>query len=136
MGHEHTPPAGETHDWADSAWAEWVDYSGTNPATRGWNFQREDLSWVYTRVIKGLEKRITKLEAEKVVRSFEGRVPWSIARISEAYGPGDRRLLKLFKGAERGISVQIGRVMTPWLFEYSRNAWHSLGSLKRMAFSQ
>jgi nucleoside-diphosphate-sugar epimerase len=51
---------------------------------------------------------VTKLEAEKVVREFEGRVPWSIARISEAYGPGDRRLLKLFKGAERGISVQIG----------------------------
>jgi nucleoside-diphosphate-sugar epimerase len=51
---------------------------------------------------------VTKLEAEKVVRSFEGRVPWSIARISEAYGPGDRRLLKLFKGAERGISIQIG----------------------------
>ena len=51
---------------------------------------------------------VTKLEAESVVRSFEGRVPWSIARISEAYGPGDRRLLKLFKGAERGISIQIG----------------------------
>jgi nucleoside-diphosphate-sugar epimerase len=52
---------------------------------------------------------VTKLEAEKVVRSFAGRVPWSIARISEAYGPGDRRLLKLFKGAERGISIQIGK---------------------------
>ncbi len=51
---------------------------------------------------------VTKLEGEQVVRSFEGRVPWSMARISEAYGPGDRRLLKLFKGAERGISVQIG----------------------------
>lgn len=51
---------------------------------------------------------ITKLEGEQVVRSFEGRVPYSIARISETYGPGDRRLLKLFKGAERGFSIQIG----------------------------
>lgn len=51
---------------------------------------------------------VTKLEAETIVRSFEGRVPFAIARISEAYGPGDRRLLKLFKGAERGLSVVIG----------------------------
>lgn len=51
---------------------------------------------------------ITKLEGEQVVRSFDGRVPFVIVRISEAYGPGDRRLLKLFKGAERGLSLQIG----------------------------
>lgn len=51
---------------------------------------------------------VTKLEGEQVVRSFAGRVPWVIVRISEAYGPGDRRLLKLFKGAARGLSLQIG----------------------------
>jgi nucleoside-diphosphate-sugar epimerase len=51
---------------------------------------------------------VTKLEAEQVVRSYAGRVPFAIARISETYGPGDRRLLKLFKGAERGLSLQIG----------------------------
>jgi nucleoside-diphosphate-sugar epimerase len=51
---------------------------------------------------------VTKLEAEEVVRSYAGQVPFAIARISETYGPGDRRLLKLFKGAARGLSVQIG----------------------------
>ena len=50
----------------------------------------------------------TKLEAERVVSSFTGRVPFAIARISETYGPGDRRLLKLFKGAQRGLALQIG----------------------------
>ena len=51
---------------------------------------------------------ITKLEAEGVVRSFESRLLFTIARISETYGPGDRRLLKLFKGVERGLCLQIG----------------------------
>jgi nucleoside-diphosphate-sugar epimerase len=51
---------------------------------------------------------VTKLEAEQVVRSYAGRVPFAIARISETYGPGDRRLLKLFKAAERGLCLQIG----------------------------
>ncbi len=50
----------------------------------------------------------TKLEAEGVVRSSAGRMPWVIVRISETYGPGDRRLLKLFRAAEKGFSVQIG----------------------------
>jgi nucleoside-diphosphate-sugar epimerase len=51
---------------------------------------------------------ITKLEAEEVVRSRSKRLPFVIARISETYGPGDRRLLKLFRGARRGLCVQIG----------------------------
>jgi nucleoside-diphosphate-sugar epimerase len=51
---------------------------------------------------------ITKLAGEQVVQSYAGRVPFAIARISETYGPGDRRLLKLFKGMERGLGVQIG----------------------------
>jgi hypothetical protein len=63
MGHGHTPPAGETHGWADAAWAVWVDVSGTDDASRGWNFQREDMSWVYERVIAPLEKRVAELEA-------------------------------------------------------------------------
>ena len=50
----------------------------------------------------------TKLEAELVVRDFGDRIPWVIVRISETYGPGDRRLLKLFKGASKGYAVQIG----------------------------
>ena len=43
----------------------------------------------------------TKLEGERAVRDFEGRIPWVIARISETYGPGDGRLLKLFKGIDK-----------------------------------
>jgi nucleoside-diphosphate-sugar epimerase len=51
---------------------------------------------------------VTKLEGEAVVRSYQGRVPFAIARIAETYGPGDRRLLKLFKAAARGVCLQIG----------------------------
>lgn len=51
---------------------------------------------------------VTKLEGEGVVRSFQGRVPFVIARISETYGPGDGRLLKLFRGAAKGLALQIG----------------------------
>jgi dihydroflavonol-4-reductase len=51
---------------------------------------------------------VTKLEAEGVVRSVHANLPWVIARISETYGPGDRRLLKLFKSAARGLLLQIG----------------------------
>jgi nucleoside-diphosphate-sugar epimerase len=36
------------------------------------------------------------------------RLPCAIARISETYGPGDRRLLKLYAQAQRGFCLQIG----------------------------
>jgi nucleoside-diphosphate-sugar epimerase len=49
----------------------------------------------------------TKLEAEGVVRSA-ARIETAIVRISETYGPGDFRLLKLFKGVERGTFLVIG----------------------------
>jgi nucleoside-diphosphate-sugar epimerase len=51
---------------------------------------------------------ITKLEGEKVVMSFDGKLPFVIVRISETYGPGDRRLLKLFKGIKKNIFFIIG----------------------------
>jgi nucleoside-diphosphate-sugar epimerase len=51
---------------------------------------------------------VTKLAGEKVVRSFEGKVPWVIVRIAETYGPGDRRLLKLFRGIQSGTLFRIG----------------------------
>jgi nucleoside-diphosphate-sugar epimerase len=50
----------------------------------------------------------TKLAAEAVVKSYAGRLETTIARISETYGPGDGRLLKLFKAADRGLFVMIG----------------------------
>ncbi len=51
---------------------------------------------------------ITKLEGEKVVRSYFNRLPIAIARIAETYGPGDRRLVKLFKGIARKRFFMIG----------------------------
>jgi dihydroflavonol-4-reductase len=50
----------------------------------------------------------TKLAAEAVVKSYAGRLETTIARISETYGPGDGRLLKLFKAADRGLFVLVG----------------------------
>lgn len=49
----------------------------------------------------------TKLEAEDVVRGA-ATVPWTIVRISETYGPGDGRLVKLFKAVNDGIVPVIG----------------------------
>lgn len=51
---------------------------------------------------------VTKRAGEETVRSFADRVPAVIARISETYGPGDRRLLKLFRAAKRGVLLQVG----------------------------
>lgn len=50
----------------------------------------------------------TKLEGEKVILSFQEKLPVTIIRISETYGPGDRRLLKLFKGIKKNIFFCIG----------------------------
>ncbi len=51
---------------------------------------------------------ITKLEAEDVVREFLDKLPVTILRISETYGPGDRRLLKLFKGIAKRKFFHVG----------------------------
>jgi nucleoside-diphosphate-sugar epimerase len=51
---------------------------------------------------------MTKLAAEAVVKSYAARLETTIIRISETYGPGDGRLLKLFKAADRGLFVLIG----------------------------
>lgn len=50
----------------------------------------------------------SKLEAEAVVKEWYSRLPTSIARISETYGPGDGRLLKLFSALDRGLFVIFG----------------------------
>ncbi len=50
----------------------------------------------------------TKLAAEQVVQTFGSALPTSIVRISETYGPGDFRLLKLFRAIERGRFIFIG----------------------------
>jgi dihydroflavonol-4-reductase len=51
---------------------------------------------------------ITKLEAEQVVKSRSDRIETTVIRISETYGPGDRRLLKLFKSIDSGAFAMIG----------------------------
>jgi nucleoside-diphosphate-sugar epimerase len=51
---------------------------------------------------------VTKLAGEKAVMAFGDRLPVVVIRISETYGPGDRRLLKLFRGIDRGAFFVIG----------------------------
>ena len=51
---------------------------------------------------------VTKLAAEDVVQSFAARLPVTIIRISETYGPGDQRLLKLFRMVAKGTFPMIG----------------------------
>lgn len=51
---------------------------------------------------------ITKAEAEKLVLSYQNQLPVVIIRISETFGPGDRRLLKLFKGIKKRLFFVIG----------------------------
>jgi nucleoside-diphosphate-sugar epimerase len=50
----------------------------------------------------------SKLQAEAVVKSFAGELETCIVRISETYGPGDFRLLKLFRALDRGRFFIIG----------------------------
>jgi dihydroflavonol-4-reductase len=50
----------------------------------------------------------SKLQAEELVNSHRDTLPISIVRISETYGPGDFRLLKLFRAVNRGRFLIIG----------------------------
>lgn len=51
---------------------------------------------------------VTKLEGEKLALSFKEKLPVVVVRISETYGPGDRRLLKLFKAINKNVFFMIG----------------------------
>lgn len=51
---------------------------------------------------------VTKLEGEKLVLSYKDKIPLVIIRISETYGPGDHRLLKLFKMVNKNSFFMIG----------------------------
>lgn len=51
----------------------------------------------------------TKLEGERVVLSYRDRLPVVVIRISEVYGPGDNRLLKLFKAIDKQMFFHIGK---------------------------
>jgi dihydroflavonol-4-reductase len=51
---------------------------------------------------------ITKLEGEQLALSYNDRIPVTVIRISETYGPGDNRLLKLFRAIKKGRFLMIG----------------------------
>jgi nucleoside-diphosphate-sugar epimerase len=51
----------------------------------------------------------TKYEGEKLVLSRAAKLPVTVIRISETYGPADRRLLKLFKAVQKRMFVMIGQ---------------------------
>jgi dihydroflavonol-4-reductase len=51
---------------------------------------------------------LTKHEAEQLVLAEAASLPVVVMRISEAYGPGDTRLLKLFRAIGRGRFFHIG----------------------------
>ncbi len=52
----------------------------------------------------------SKYEAEGIVRSYgtTGKIPVTVIRSAETYGPGDMRLLKLFKQVNKGRFFRIG----------------------------
>jgi nucleoside-diphosphate-sugar epimerase len=51
---------------------------------------------------------VTKLEAERVALAHSPPPSVVVIRIPEVYGPGDRRLLKLFRAIERKVFFTIG----------------------------
>lgn len=50
----------------------------------------------------------TKAQAETLVRTYGDRIEVCVVRISETYGPGDMRLLKLFRAIARGRYFTLG----------------------------
>jgi nucleoside-diphosphate-sugar epimerase len=50
----------------------------------------------------------TKLEGEQLVLSYRDKLPVVIIRIPETYGPGDYRLLKLFRAIHKKLFFMIG----------------------------
>lgn len=50
----------------------------------------------------------TKLEGEKLALSFKDKLPVTVIRITETYGPGDFRLLKLFRAISNNSFFMIG----------------------------
>jgi nucleoside-diphosphate-sugar epimerase len=50
----------------------------------------------------------TKYEGERLALSYTEKVPVTVVRIPEVYGPGDRRLLKLFKMVKKKRFFMIG----------------------------
>lgn len=56
----------------------------------------------------------SKLQAERVVESYSGKLPWTIVRPCSVLGPHDRDFLRLFQLAGKGVLVYPG-VRDHWL---------------------
>lgn len=50
----------------------------------------------------------SKMEAEKEVKAYEGRIPWTITRPSAVYGPRDTATFDFFKTAAKGFIPLVG----------------------------
>lgn len=50
----------------------------------------------------------SKLEAERVVRNYEGKIPFTIVRPSAVYGPRDPEILLFFQTLKKGIQPMVG----------------------------
>ena len=88
--HSHKPMPNELpRDWADGSWEQWVERSGTLDNTRTHTFYREDLSWVYGRVIRPLEVELSSQADE--IADLEAR----LATLQKAYSALGTRLTKL-----------------------------------------
>ncbi len=56
----------------------------------------------------------SKLEAEKLVRTYQDRVPVTIVRPPAVYGPRDTDILNFFKNLKAGFNLTVGKV-DQWL---------------------
>lgn len=50
----------------------------------------------------------SKLEAERVVKSYETKIPYTIVRPSAVYGPRDPEILLFFQTLKKGIQPMVG----------------------------
>lgn len=71
----------------------------------------DDLADEQYRYDAGDDYQLTKLEAELWLHEFgnESGFPYTVIRPAAIYGPGDRRLLKIFKMANKGFFLFFGK---------------------------
>jgi len=71
----------------------------------------DDLADEQYRTSTGDDYQLTKLEGEQWLHEFgrETGLPYTVIRPAAIYGPGDRRLLKIFKMASKGFFLFFGK---------------------------
>jgi hypothetical protein len=103
MAHKHTPmPDQLPNAWADGDWEQWVVDSGTRSDSRGWTFYREDLGWVWTRVVRPIKTVADNAFAG--VKSLQTQVTGLAGRVSKlesaATGPLTEERVREIAAAE------------------------------------